>query len=144
MRTRAHEGDEAPLEADRELLRQIDERAPDHEAVSAVFRLRTRRKSELALPPKETEAAAKQVLKRVARSVGAPPDRYNVFHNLGAFAVSAKPSFLRELIAQPEIQAAMANRPRRDVLSRPVEAKRVVRKRRKKSSRQSRSSRGSH
>ena len=135
MPTREHHRDEAPLKADRELLRQLDEGAPDHLPVIAVFRLRPRRKSAPALPPKETETAAKQVLKRVTKAVGERPERYSVFHNLGAFAVSAKPSFLRELMAQPEIHSAMANRPQRDVLVRPVEARRTVRKRRKKTSR---------
>lgn len=106
-----------PAKADPTLIRQLEESGD--ESVSAVFHLRSGA-ADPALPPDETEEAARQVLARVTGSVGVSPDGVHVFRNLGAFSVRAKPPFLRELLDQPEIASAIANRQDADVVIRPV------------------------
>jgi hypothetical protein len=92
------------------------------ESVSAVFRLRPHKAKDLALPAEETEATTRQVLERVTGSVGEPPDRFHVFPSFGSFSVSAKPRFLQELLDQPEIVSAAANRREDDLQIQPVPA----------------------
>ena len=53
---------------------------------------------------------SRDLLERVSRKTGVDPDRVNVLRDLGSLVVSAKPQFLKELIDQPEIEAAVANR----------------------------------
>jgi hypothetical protein len=112
---------------DPELARQLGASRASGAPVSAVFRL----KCDDGAPvpePKATAAAARRVVARVKRRVGQAPERVNVFGNLGAFAVCGSPSFIAELLDQPEIQGAIANRrPGEDLLVRPV-ARRPARK----------------
>jgi hypothetical protein len=82
------------VKADQELLRQIEASAGDQGLVQAVFMLRLAPGRPPA--PKRIEKTAKQVLRRVARTIGSAAADFNVFGNLGAFAVRAAPgSFLR-------------------------------------------------
>src|SRR5690242_18904057 len=103
------------LSGDPELTRQLVDARQSGAPVSAVFRLKPKgrattqatAKARAALPPvpepKETEAAVKELLERVTKKLGRPPDRFNVFRNLGSFVVSGSPSLISELMAQPEI-----------------------------------------
>ncbi len=95
---------------DPELRRQMDAAASGNAPIEAVFRLRSKGPSQVAVPPDETEALVQEVIKRVERRSGVAVGDCHVFRNLGFFVVSAKPAFLRELLAQPEIASAMANR----------------------------------
>lgn len=83
------------------------------------MRLKPRVAPDLALPPLETERTARAVVERVADRMGVEPTRLNVFRNLGAFSVCATPSFIRELLSQPEVLAAVANRSGEDFSIRP-------------------------
>jgi glyoxylase-like metal-dependent hydrolase (beta-lactamase superfamily II) len=58
----------------------------------------------------QTEALARELVDRVRKSTGHTVHDVNVFRNLGRFVVSADATFIRELVAQPEITAALANR----------------------------------
>jgi hypothetical protein len=95
---------------DPELVRQMNEVAASDKPVEAVVRLRADDPSEIVPSPERTEELAEKVLKRVAKRSGNPKTRYNVFKNLGSFFVSAPTEFVRELISQPEVAAAVANR----------------------------------
>jgi len=117
----------APEKTDPTLLKQM-KRCGSAASVSAVFRLRPRAATDLALPPGETEEAMRRVLDRVTGSVGAPPDGYKAFPSFGSFSVSARPKFLRALLDQPEILSAMANRQEEEIRIEPVPAARRVRK----------------
>lgn len=118
-RAQRHASPEPP-KADRALRRLLEEPESGDQLVSAVMRLKPRAASELALPPRETEETAQKVVERVSHQMGEDPTRLNVFRNLGAFSVCATVSFLRELVSQPEILAAVANRSGADLLVRPV------------------------
>jgi hypothetical protein len=61
--------------------------------------------------PKEVDARVRKLLRRVAQKSHERPAVVNVFGNLGSFVVQAPPAFLRDLIEQPEIRHARANRP---------------------------------
>jgi len=99
---------------DPELLRQIAEaEKPASGAagaqVQAVFFLDPASAS--ASDPAKVEARVRKLLRRVERSSRERPAVVNVFRNLGSFVVQAPPAFLRDLIEQPEIRNARANRP---------------------------------
>ena len=97
------------MKTDPELLRQLDASAASQEPVQAVFYLQPpAQSSEKALPP--VEELARALLERVERSVGVRAREFNVFRNLSSFVVSASPALVRELLKQPEIASAMANR----------------------------------
>lgn len=93
---------------DPELTRQLTE-ADDEGMVEAVVRLKPTSGAASA-EPDETERLTHQLMARVQRSAGQQENEVNVFRNLGSFAVSARPAFLKKLIAQPEVAAAVANR----------------------------------
>ena len=87
-------------------LLESAEAAASADAVEAVCLL----EGAVSLPPDQTERVAREVLERVAGQVGEAARRYKVFRNLGSFVVSASAGFVRELLKQPEIQSAVANR----------------------------------
>jgi hypothetical protein len=123
MPTRAQGLAEPALsKADRSLRRLLEEGESDQHLVSAVMRLKPRAAPDLALPPQETERTARAVVERVADRMGEEPTRLNVFRNLGAFLVCATTSFVRELLSQPEVLTAVANRSGEDFLIRPQSA----------------------
>jgi len=111
---------------DVELLRQLNAAAAEDTPVEAVFRLQHSRgsASTVGLPDK-VEALVHDVIKRVERQSGSTVTDYNIFRNLGFFVVSAKPAFLKEMLAQPEIASATANRQPDEIMIRP-KRKRVV------------------
>ena len=94
---------------DPELIRQIDAAAADTRSVEAVLMLR-QDLSQIAAHPERTQEMTKELLKRVKNRVGSGPKQVHVFQNIGSFIVAAEPSYLRELLAQPEIATAVANR----------------------------------
>ena len=113
------------VKIDPELLRQLEAAVSSSAPVEAVFRLRPRDPAQAAVPPDEAEALVWEVIKRVERRSGVAVGDCHVFRNLGFFVVSAKPAFLRELLAQPEIASAMANRQPGEALI-PPKSKRPV------------------
>jgi hypothetical protein len=98
------------VKVDPALLERINSVAADDEPIEAIFMLRPDDQAQIAVPPERTEALAQEVLQRVKARVGSDANRVNVFRNLGTFTISAKPAFIRELLAQPEIASALANR----------------------------------
>jgi hypothetical protein len=95
---------------DPELVRQLSA-SEDDRPVEAVVRLRAN-PGVPAPPPEETERLTRELVSRTQKASGEREDAINVFKYLGSFAISAKPSFLRALIAQPEVAAALANNQR--------------------------------
>ncbi len=95
--------------ADPELTQQLDRAAAADTTVEAVFVLRPPR-GRPAPNPAQTDALARELVDRVRDSTGRSPHDVHVFRNLGRFVVAADPSFIRELLAQPEVDAALANR----------------------------------
>ncbi len=98
------------MKTDPELLRQLDALAASQEPVQAVFYLRPAGALEKTLPPEQVEETTRAILERVEKRVGATAQDVNVFRNLSSFVVSAGAAFVRELLKQPEIASAMANR----------------------------------
>jgi hypothetical protein len=92
---------------DPELVRQLST-ATGNGSVQAVVRLHPKA-GVVATPPEETERLARELVSRTQKVSGEQEDAVNVFKYLGSFAISAKPSFLKALIAQPEVAAAVAN-----------------------------------
>src|SRR5882724_6164717 len=95
---------------DPELIQQLDSTHAGEPLVEAVVRFRPDDPKQVVPSPERTEELTQTVLDRVKKEVGKGEARYNVFRNLGSFAVSAEPEFLRKLISQPEVAAAVANR----------------------------------
>ena len=90
------------------LSAQLDAAAADDQPVQAVIALR--RDAGPAAGAQDVGAIAEDLLARVARETGCAPVDHNVFRNLGSFVVVAPPQFVRALLEQPEVEAAMANR----------------------------------
>ena len=93
--------------ADAELTRQLERAAAAGTPVEAVVVLRSRRD---VPDPAFTEALARELVDRVRDSTGREAVDVHVFRNLGRFVVAADAAFLRELLAQPEVDSALANR----------------------------------
>ena len=93
---------------DPELLRQIDSVETNNDSIQAVFSLALPLKK--LLDPKQVEEKTNQVLERVEREVGSKPKEVNIFKNLGSFLVSADASFIRQVINDPDIDTAVANK----------------------------------
>jgi hypothetical protein len=102
--------DEPGAKVDPELLRQLDAAGVAGSPVEAVIGLRPRGQDAAVLTPEQTERLSRQLLERVERSTGVGARAVNVFQHLGSFLVVAEPAFLVELLAQPEIRSAVANR----------------------------------
>lgn len=94
---------------DPELQKQLEAASAATANVEAVFYLRPPSPKAL-MAPDVTEAVVSTVLDRVSTAVGEPPKDFNVFRNLGSFVVVATPRFVSELLKQPEIGSALANR----------------------------------
>lgn len=99
------------------LLDQIKAAAPQRKSVDAVFTLRL--PGQKAAGPGAIEKLARQILDRVSAAAGVSYGDVNVFGNIGAFAISAEPAFLRALIRAPEVAAATASRRGKEMLIRP-------------------------
>ena len=113
---------------DPELFRQLNETATGDESIEAVIRLRPLMRSQAAPSPEETTELTQKILDRVKQKCGKSETRYNVFKNLGSFVVSAPPDFVRELIEQPEVAAAVANRQPGSAVIAPLKKRRVHQK----------------
>ena len=103
-------GDEPGARVDAELLRQLDAAGTTGSPVEAVIGLRPSGQDAGALTPEQTERLSRQLLERVERRTGVGARAVNVFEHLGSVLVVAEPAFLVELLAQPEIRSAVANR----------------------------------
>ena len=95
---------------DPELRRQLDAARATGRPVAAVVRLRPEGDGDAILTPEQTQSRTAQLLERVERTVGLRAQAVNVFQYLGSFVVVAQPRFLVELLAQPEVLSAVANR----------------------------------
>lgn len=95
--------------ADPKLIAQLDAASARDESVEAVVSLRPDEGAEL-VSVERTDELARDVVERVERKTGVRPERLNVFRNLGSFVVAARAQFVSELLAQPEVEAATANR----------------------------------
>jgi hypothetical protein len=105
------------IKTDPMLLEQIDAATRRRKSIDAVFTLRLPRRK--VVESGGIEKLARKVLDRVAAAAGVTYGDVNVFSNLGAFAISAEPAFLRALIREPEIVAATASRRGKGMLIRP-------------------------
>ena len=107
---------------DPELIRQLDAAqgrtkaakltAAGTDPVQAVIYLHPTDAGQTAVPADQIQGVVDALLGRVAKAVGEVPQRHNTFQNLGSFAIQADPKFIRELIRQPEVASAVANRNR--------------------------------
>jgi hypothetical protein len=95
--------------SDAELLAQLAAAEERGEAVEAVVTLRPDEAAD-SVPVEQIDRISRDVVERVERKIGVSPERVNVFRNLGSFAVAADPRFVKELLAQPEVETAIANR----------------------------------
>lgn len=99
MGARAHE----------ELLRQIETAEAENQGVEAVFSIRSPDPEREYATPEQTESVVKSLLARLKVETGESPEDYNIFTNLGSFAVAASPQFVRRILDQSEVSAGLAN-----------------------------------
>ncbi len=112
---------ESDVTIDPELQRQLGAAAASNQPVEVVVRLRPDDSAEIVPSPERTKELAEKVLKRVKKRFGNAEVRHNIFSNLGSLVVSGSPEFVRELISQPEVGAAVANQQPDSALMPPVE-----------------------
>jgi hypothetical protein len=96
--------------ADPELRRQLGTAAALRTTIEAVIRLKPDARLHAELSPEQTEAATQALLARVAARTGSQARDCAVLRNLGCFVVAADAPFIRELLRQPEVESAAANR----------------------------------
>lgn len=122
---------------DPELRRQLDVSAEDA-SLGAVFTLRSGAEAAF-LSPEEARTLAELVVERAASTAHARPEAVQVFANVQSFAVQGPAALVRAIIAQPEVETAVANvqsgdaligpRNRRDVELQPDPARRGMKRR---------------
>ena len=93
---------------DPELLRQINSVETSDDSIQAVFSLALPMKR--LLDPKQVEETTNKVLQRAEKEAGSKPKDVNIFKNLGSFVVSADASFIRQIIDDPDVASAVANK----------------------------------
>lgn len=93
---------------DPELLRQIASYETNNEEIEAVFSLALPMKK--LLDPAQVVETTHQVLKRAEKVVGSKAKDVNIFKNVGSFVVSGDASFIRQIIDDPDIASAVANK----------------------------------
>jgi hypothetical protein len=91
------------------LIRQIESAEAANEGVEAVFSIRSPDPSQQFATPEQTESVVKSLIQRLEVETGESPSDYNIFKNLGSFAVAASPRFMRRMLDQSEIASALAN-----------------------------------
>jgi hypothetical protein len=107
---------------DSALKQQLAE-ATEGGEIEAVVKLKPDSPGEIVPTAPRTTEITEKILKRVARTMGKPASRFNVFKNFGSFVVSSDPAFIKELMAQPEVATVMANRQYESAFIEPVESK---------------------
>ena len=61
-------------------------------------------------PPEECRRRAESLLRRVETITHEAPEDFNIFANMQSLVVRASALFLKALLEQPEVNAAVANR----------------------------------
>jgi hypothetical protein len=89
------------------LTAQLRDAAAGEQPVGAVIALR---RDSARTGGDAVTGLTEDLLARVKEQTGAEAHDYNVFRNLGSFAVVAPPRFIEGLIEQPEVESAIANR----------------------------------
>jgi hypothetical protein len=128
------------VKKDPALNQQLAE-ATEGEEIEAIVKLKPDSPGEIVPTAPRTTEITEELLKRVARTVGKPASRFNVFKNFGSFVVSSDPVFIKELMAQPEVATVMANRQYQSAFIEPVELKPLPEKQKRTAARAPRVSR---
>jgi len=92
------------------LAAELEKMSAGEETLDVVVQLLPEELDSPALSPERTEEVTRQLLTRIAGKIGVSATDVNVFKHLGSFVVSAPKAFIRELVDQPEIAAAVSNR----------------------------------
>jgi hypothetical protein len=99
------------IQIDPDLTKQIQAaKAKPAAPVEAVIALQPRKGDGITVPSAEMAAVVAGLMKKVGAKSGKAPQRQTVFKNMGSFFVAADPEFVEELIAQPEVKSAVANK----------------------------------
>lgn len=114
----------AVAKTDPALNQQLDE-ATEGREIEAIVKLKPDSPGDIVPTAPRTTEITEKLLKRVARTVGKPASRFNVFKNFGSFVVSSDPVFIKELMAQPEVATVMANRQYESAFIEPIKSKPV-------------------
>lgn len=102
-----------------ELIEQLA--AAGDSLVRAVVQLRpTEQPAKEAISGGDFGALARQVLDRVAETVGHTAKRTNILRNTESIILEADPAFLREMIKQPEIVSALPSQTKESMSMPPV------------------------
>src|SRR5712692_10110712 len=92
------------------LARALDSAAASNDVIEVVCSLKPLAPDDVTTSPADTERLARELIDRVAAAASEQPQRWNVFRNMGSFVIAAPAGFVRELLKQPEIHSAVANR----------------------------------
>jgi hypothetical protein len=92
---------------DPELRRQLDAAAKSGEPVRVVVQLH--RAAGKPPEPAEIEAQTKAAVERASAATGERPDDLHVMGRMAVAYVCGSEAFVRELLEQPEVSAAVAN-----------------------------------
>jgi hypothetical protein len=96
---------ESETRVDPELERQLDEAGLDDRPVQAVVYVRAKRPTD----PTSVTEAAQRAIEAATTKAGTGPVRVNVMRYIGTVAVEGPASFVRALIEETDVTAALAN-----------------------------------
>ena len=96
---------ETETRVDPELERQLDEAGLDDRPVQAVVYVRAKRPTD----PKSVTETAQRAIEAAKSKAGTGPVRVNVMRYIGTVAVEGPASFVRALIDESDVTAALAN-----------------------------------
>src|SRR4051794_7403637 len=96
---------ESETRVDPELERQLDEAGLDDRPVQAVVYVRAKRPTD----PTSVTEAAQRAIEAATSKAGTGPVRVNVMRYIGTVAVEGPASFVRALIEETDVTAALAN-----------------------------------
>jgi hypothetical protein len=94
---------------DPELVRQLDAARASGGSVQAVVKLQ--RRPGTAPDPATVESQTQRAVERATEASGLAPLDVHVLGRMAVAYVSGPESFVRELVEQPEVDAAVANEP---------------------------------
>lgn len=83
--------------------------AAAREPLQAVVTLKPESWLDVASAATDAAPLMEQLLERIKKQSGMEPERVQLFPNIGAFSISADPTFIEQLTRQPEVLHAAPN-----------------------------------
>lgn len=95
--------------ADPKLQQMLEHPVSDDETIEVAVTLQAAERKD-GLSPEDADSITRRLVDDVSLHCGEKPEALNIFRNIGAFVVAAKPGLIRALLDHEDVGRAMANR----------------------------------